>query len=395
MRRGPRRRPPSRRRSRSARPPSPPWAWRSRRSFAPRRGRPQSSTRSTSRWPSSRAPSSPRGRCPPSWRPSRTCFPSLTSSSSTSGSSRVARRRRPRSSASRASSSRSSSRSRSSASNGTSSTGRSRRGSTGSAWSRRPATRGGSRSSGASSTPGPRTASASAVSRCSGTNRGRDLRGEALDLLGSRLLGTEDEGVDVQAYGPVGEGLDPVLRGAFEELPARPFRDPPRDVVEAADRSRVAPGFLGGLVDSLLALRELLGRRVPQRGHPAVRPAPDELEAPALVDAEPDLDTVRRRWPGLPAGDPVVLAFEAHRVLAAPRETDDLYRLLEGAQRLAGTPARAPHRRDPVPERPGAETELEPPAGEAVERGRSLGDHGRRAPAQGGPRRGHRRPPPP
>jgi hypothetical protein len=71
-----------------------------------------------------------------------------------------------------------------------------------------------------------------------------------------------------------------------------------------------------------------------------------------------------------------VLALEPHRVLAAPREADDLDRLRERLERLPGTALRAAHRGDALPEGACAEPELEAPAGEPVERSRRLGDHG-------------------
>ena len=63
----------------------------------------------------------------------------------------------------------------------------------------------------------------------------------------------------------------------------------------------------------------------------------------------------------------VVLPLELYRPHPAPRLPDDRDGLFERFDGLTGCAARATHRFDPVPERTGTETELEPAAAEDVE----------------------------
>ena len=80
----------------------------------------------------------------------------------------------------------------------------------------------------------------------------------------------------------------------------------------------------------------------------------------------------------------VVLALERDRALAAPERPDHVDRLLERLQGLSRRARRAAHGGDPVPEGARAETELEAPAREHVERGGLLGEHRRVAERQVG-----------
>ena len=70
--------------------------------------------------------------------------------------------------------------------------------------------------------------------------------------------------------------------------------------------------------------------------------------------------------------------------MVAPHEPHDLYGLFDGADGLAGAPARAVHGDHGVPEGAGAEAHLYPAPGEHVEAGGGLGEHGRRAQGQVG-----------
>src|SRR4029450_2192059 len=90
------------------------------------------------------------------------------------------------------------------------------------------------------------------------------------------------------------------------------------------------------------------------------------------VDPQPDPDGVGRQRPGVRPGQPVVLALEAEVPLAAPDLADHLDRLGQRRQRLprpAPGTAVALHR---IPERPGAEPQLDAAAAEQVEGGGGL-----------------------
>ena len=108
---------------------------------------------------------------------------------------------------------------------------------------------------------------------------------------------------------------------------------------------------------------------------------------------------------GVHPDDPVVLAVVAHRLrVRVPGRADDVDRLGERGQRLAGRAARAACGGDGVLEAAGAEPELHPPVAEQVEAGhglgqdegraqRQVGDVGRDAHARGpGRDRGQQRP---
>jgi hypothetical protein len=72
-----------------------------------------------------------------------------------------------------------------------------------------------------------------------------------------------------------------------------------------------------------------------------------------------------------------VLTPRAHAAALGrvPEAADDVDRLAERVDRLAGRAARPTHRLDRVPERAGAEAELEAPAGQQVEAGGGAGEH--------------------
>src|SRR5690606_1999910 len=110
----------------------------------------------------------------------------------------------------------------------------------------------------------------------------------------------------------------------------------------------------------------------------------DEAQHARLERADPDLDVVRGRGTALGAVD-VVVRTARDETLArrrVPQTPDHVDALGEGVDRLAGREALAAHRDDRVPEAARAETELDAPAGEAVEARDGPREHGRRAQRQ-------------
>ena len=129
-----------------------------------------------------------------------------------------------------------------------------------------------------------------------------------------------------------------------------------------------------------LPAREVAGLQVGERGQPPVALATDEPQHPRLQRADPDGDVVRRRRPALRAVDAVVLAvdLEPGALALVPDAADDVDRLRERVDGLAGREASAAHGVDRVPEAAGAEAELEAAAAEQVEARGRAGEHGRR-----------------
>src|SRR4028118_424514 len=81
-------------------------------------------------------------------------------------------------------------------------------------------------------------------------------------------------------------------------------------------------------------------------------------------------------WPGLRRGPPTPTP-EAQTAPAPARRPPP-----PGPARLAGAPARAAHAHYGVPERAGPEPDLDPPAGDDVQGGGGLRQHGRRPQGQ-------------
>ena len=205
----------------------------------------------------------------------------------------------------------------------------------------------------------------------------RDLGGEVLHRAG--VVAREDERADAVVDHERQQLLDPLLGRAVEESAAG-RREPAADVDESPDLARVASGRECGLVDRAVARGELAGLQVGEGGQPPVALAADEPQHPRLEGADPDGDVVRRRGPALRAVDAVVLAvdLEPGALALVPDAADDVDRLGEGVDGLAGGEASAAHGVDRIPEAAGAEAEVESPAAEQVEaRGRAR-EHRRR-----------------
>ena len=165
-------------------------------------------------------------------------------------------------------------------------------------------------------------------------------------------------------------------------------------------RRRISRGIASGgerrLVDRAVARGEVARLQVGQRRQPAVALAPDEPQHPGLERADPDRDVVRGGGPALRAADVVVLAVDLEPCALAlvPDPADDVDRLRERVDGLAGREAAAAHGVDRIPEAAGAESELEATAAEQVEAGggpredrgrtqRQVGDVGREVDALG------------
>jgi hypothetical protein len=88
---------------------------------------------------------------------------------------------------------------------------------------------------------------------------------------------------------------------------------------------------------------------------------------------------VGRLRPALGADDAIVRALDVHVAALAgiPRLAQDIDRLLEGLDALAGRTARAAHRGDGVPEPARADADADAPAGEQVETGGGARGDGR------------------
>jgi hypothetical protein len=172
-----------------------------------------------------------------------------------------------------------------------------------------------------------------------------------------------------------------VGRRPDQELPGGLVGDHPADVVEAPYLAWIATRLLGGLVDAAAGGRVLVRGQVRERWDPAVGQTARQREHARLVGADPQLNRVDGPRAGLETLDAVEASAHPYRVVAPPKRPDDLDRLREGVHGLAGTAPGAAHRDDPLPERPGAEAELEAAFGKDVQARRLLGDH--RGTAQG------------
>ncbi len=114
--------------------------------------------------------------------------------------------------------------------------------------------------------------------------------------------------------------------------------------------------------------RERVDLDVAHARQPSVGLRPGQRQHPGLVGAEPDLDVVGRRRTGVGAPDVVVRAVMANRAaVGRPRRTDHVDRLGQRVDALARCQRGAAVGGDGVPERAGAEAELDAAAAEDVE----------------------------
>src|SRR5574338_912462 len=95
----------------------------------------------------------------------------------------------------------------------------------------------------------------------------------------------------------------------------------------------------------------------------------DQLDAAPPVDAQPQLDRLLRHGSGRIAGYRVVRTGTADHALAAECGADDRERLLERVDRRPRTAYRAAHPANRVPERAGADAEVESAAAHDREAG--------------------------
>ncbi len=234
---------------------------------------------------------------------------------------------------------------------------------------------------GAAAVSGGRRAGGPALGRDELAQRGRDLLAEDLDL--ARVVGREDEPRDAVLERERAELLDPLLGRTLEV--AEPARgELAVDVEHAAHRARVAARGESGLVDHGVALGQVAGLEVGQRGQPAVTLAADEPLHAGLDRPDPQRDVVRRGGAALGAVDLVVRTVHAQGrpVARVPDASDDVDGLLERRDGLARREARRAHGLDGVPERACPQAHGEPAAREQVEARPGTGQHGRRAQRQ-------------
>src|SRR5215213_656565 len=206
---------------------------------------------------------------------------------------------------------------------------------------------------------------------------GYDLASEDLDLPLVVPGGPEDESIHTVFQGEPRERLDPPRWWAFEGTFVY-SADAAREVVSPTDLPWLPSCSLSAFVDLSVQLREPPRRRVAERGHPAVREPPYQVEHLGPVGPDPDpyvMDRVRA-WPHTLQG--IELAVEAQRTLVAPNQSHNLYCFFDGADGLAGAPSRAAHAGHGVPESPCAKPDLHPPRREHVEAGGRLREHDRR-----------------
>ena len=230
--------------------------------------------------------------------------------------------------------------------------------------------------------PGRRWASASAAAdpagRCAGAaalaldrsaQRGADLLTERLDL--ARVVGAEDERAETVFEHEGQKLLHPVVHGRRHHA----------DVQQSPDLARVAAGGDRRFVDRLVRRRDTdpASVDVGEAREPAVGRSGEEAQPSRLVHADPDRDVVGRLGPAFGADDAVVLALDADVPVRVdiPHLAQDLDRLAEGFDALAGCAARTAHRDDAVPEPARADADADAPAGEQVEGGGGARGDGR------------------
>src|SRR5918996_754349 len=192
----------------------------------------------------------------------------------------------------------------------------------------------------------------------------------------------------LRRYSPIGPGRRAEQRHklagdvADREVPLRripPFADETLEVDCTTDLGRVATSPLGGRVDPLVALPEVLEAQGSVGGDPSVGSAAGEPLHAGSEGPEPELDRVRRRraWVGIL--EAVVAALERNHPFAGPPQPDQLDRLLRRVDGLARAPARAAHAGDLVEVAARSQTKLDSAATQHVERSEPLGDHRRAA----------------
>ena len=198
------------------------------------------------------------------------------------------------------------------------------------------------------------------------------------------VVGAEDERAHAVVEGQRRQLLGPVLGGPRQATSSGPTEGA-GDVVEAADRGRVASGVGGGLVDGIVEVRQRFRIGVAHARQPAVRIPAGQSQHPRFVGADPDLDGVGRSRARVQSVDVVVLAVDADRGAACPPDTaDDLDALPERVDALRRGEPGAAGRHDRVPEPSGAQAEVHPPAGDEVQGRDALGEDDGRAQRQVG-----------
>ncbi len=124
-----------------------------------------------------------------------------------------------------------------------------------------------------------------------------DVGGEAVD--GGGVVGGEDERADALVEDQGEQGGDPAFRRAGEVA---------RDVGQAVDLARVAPGRDGGLIDDGIDPRPAVAGGL----EPGVRLGADQVQKGRIRGAgEQDRDVVRGGGPAFGARQPMMLAVEA------------------------------------------------------------------------------------
>ena len=166
----------------------------------------------------------------------------------------------------------------------------------------------------------------------------------------------------VSDLGPVLGWADDALVGVGGRA-LRRAREGALDVVDAADRARVAARLAGGAIDREIRPGGFARRLVRhQRADPAVCHPAGQGECARPVRADPDLDRVRGQGAGVDARELVVAAVEAETAaLAAPHRPHDGDRLLERLEALRRCQGRSAHRVRRVEVAAGADAELEAP----------------------------------
>src|SRR5437763_11705139 len=196
------------------------------------------------------------------------------------------------------------------------------------------------------------------------------------------VVGPEDEAVKAQFAYQADELLGPVRGGTAQPALLRPAGDPAVHVRHPADTLRIAAGRSRRLVDHRLTPRDLVKRQPGQAWDPAVGQTADQADHARPISAHPDPDVMSRGRTAVGAVQAVVTPVEVDATLPRPDTANDLDRLLERVDGLRPRAYRAAPGLDPLPKGACPETELEASAAEPVDRGRRLGEAGRRAERQ-------------
>jgi hypothetical protein len=195
------------------------------------------------------------------------------------------------------------------------------------------------------------------------------------DLLAERLqrrgvVARQDEGRHAVLERERRELLDPLCHRPLEaSLGAG--EDRAAHVEQSPNLGRASPRALGGLVDRRIAALQVAGLQVRERGEPAVRRGAGQAQHARLVGAEPDRDGVSRSRAALGAVHAVESPLDPERppLARVPHAADDLDRLAQRRDPLAGRELRAAHALDRVPEAAGPQAQREAAARQQVQRG--------------------------